>query len=381
MPTLTIAQPANGYSLTAHDLAGLPGLAGLSAMSPSVALARPVGDLVTATLDAAGRSDQSKRSYLAVIGQFLTYLDETHGANLPPDRAQNWRPFAEAGQEGKRTVWTFRAPAAVLRLVTPASLAGFQAWLEARGAGTNTAAQRVAGARTFLAVALRDGVLTEDQARALDLQPYRARQKRDTQPVGRRLTKNEVRKLRGAPDLLTLKGKRDLAILDAMLYLGLRCEECAGLRLEDFRQDGGRWWVVLTGKGSKTRRLKLADTLYKSLVMWLEAAGLGALGQDSGPVFWGVNRGGNLTSYQVNCATIGRLVSEYGQTAGLAPLHGKGRLGPHDLRRTCARNAYDNGAGLLLVQAMLGHSDPKTTAGYIGVGQDDDQTATDFVRY
>jgi integrase len=246
MPTLTIAQPANGYSLTAHDLAGLPGLAGLSAMSPSVALARPVGDLVTATLDAAGRSDQSKRSYLAVIGQFLAYLDETHGANLPPDRA-SWRPFAEAGQEGKRTVWTFKAPSVVLRLVTPASLAGFQAWLEARGAGTNTAAQRVAGARTFLAVALRDGVLTEDQARALDLQPYRARQKRDTQPVGRRLTKHEVRKLRSAPDLLTLKGKRDLAILDAMLYLGLRCEECAEIRLEDFRQDGGRWLLVLTG--------------------------------------------------------------------------------------------------------------------------------------
>lgn len=378
MPTLAIAQPTNGYSLTSQDLAGL---SGLSALSPDVALRRPVGDLVTATLDAAGRSDQSKRAYLAAIGQFLTYLDESNGGALTPDLAEHWRPFAEAGQDGRRTVWTFKAPAAVLRLVTPATLDGFRAWLEANGASTNTVGQRLAGARTFLAVSYRDGVLTEDQARALDLQPYRARQKRDTKPVGRRLTKNEVRKLRGAPDLLTLKGKRDLAILDAMLYLGLRCEECSSLRLEDFRQDGGRWWLVLTGKGSKTRRLKLADTVYKSLAMWLTAVGLGALGQDAGPIFYGVNRGGNLTGYQVNCPTIGRLVSEYGQAAGLAPLHGAGRLGPHDLRRTCARNAYENGASLLLVQSMLGHSDPKTTAHYIGANEDDDQTATDFVRY
>ena len=378
MSSLTVTQPTNGYSLTARDL---DALASYSALSPDVALRRPVGDLVTATLDAAGRSDQSKRAYLAAIGQFLTYLDDSQGAALTPGLAEHWRPFAEAGQDGKRTVWTFKAPAAVLRLVTPATLDGFRAWLEAGGGSTNTVAQRLAGARTFLAVAYRDGVLTEDQARALDVQPYRARQKRDTKPVGRRLTKPEVRKLRAAPDLLTLKGKRDLALLDAMLYMGLRCEECSSLQLEDFRQDGGRWWLVLTGKGSKTRRLKLADTVYKSLVMWLQAAGLGALGQDAGPIFYGVNRGGNLTGYQVNCPTIGRLVSEYGQAAGLAPLLGKGRLSPHDLRRTCARNAYDNGAGLLLVQAMLGHSDPNTTARYIGANEDDDHTATDFVRY
>jgi len=53
----------------------------------------------------------------------------------------------------------------------------------------------------------------------------------------------------------------------------------------------------------------------------------------------------------------------------------------HDLRRTCARNAYTNGASLLLVQAMLGHEDPKTTARYIGADETDDDTAVDYVRY
>ena len=78
---------------------------------------------------------------------------------------------------------------------------------------------------------------------------------------------------------------------------------------------------------------------------------------------------------------VGRLVASYGAKAGLSPARGKGRLGAHDLRRTCACNAYDNGATLLQVQQMLGHADPKTTALYIGLDQDDTDTAVDYVRY
>jgi integrase len=78
---------------------------------------------------------------------------------------------------------------------------------------------------------------------------------------------------------------------------------------------------------------------------------------------------------------VGRLVTHYGHLASLAPAKGKNQLSAHDLRRTCARNAFDNGASLLLVQAMLGHSDPKTTAHYIGAFEDDSHTAVDFVRY
>ena len=374
MQTLTLT-PTNGHSQPPADLAGL------SALSPTAALWRPVAELVTATLDAAGRTDQSKRAYLAGIGQFLTYLDQTHGQDLPDEQAATWRPFALASIEGRRTLWTFKAPAAVLRFVTPATLDGFRASLDAGGAKTNTAGARLAAVNTFLRVAYRENVLTDEQARALELRVYRTKTRRDTQPVGRRLTKAEVRKLRAAPDLLTNKGKRDLAILDACLYLGLRSEECASLELADFRPDGGRLWLTLLGKGRKTRRLKVPDVLYKSLAMWLTASGLGELGNGAGAVFRGVNRGGNLTDSQVSGSTINRLVAEYGAAAGLAPEVGAGRLGPHDLRRTCARNAYDNGAPLLLIQAMLGHSDPKTTAHYIGAFEDDNETATDFVRY
>jgi integrase/recombinase XerD len=353
----------------------------LSSASPEAALRRPIAELVDATLKAAARgSENTARAYQTAIGLFLEHLDFERGDLLPPDLASSWRPFAEAGREGRRTVWTFRPAAAILRLVDASLLDSFASWRDSEGDNTNTVSTRLYAVRTFLSVAYRDNALTAEQATAMRIQPYRARNKRDMKPVGRRLSPAEVRLLRESVDVRTRKGKRDLAILDTMLFLGLRRDEVVSLGLGNFQQDNGRWWVVLTGKGRKTRRLKVHDTLYKSLSAWMDAAGL-TWHDDGNALFYSVNKADRVASRPINASVVGRLVAEYGFKADLAPRHGENQLSAHDLRRTCARNAYNNSGNLLLVQAMLGHSDPKTTARYIGAFEDDDNTAVDYVRY
>ncbi|RLC77609.1 MAG: hypothetical protein DRJ03_26570, partial [Chloroflexi bacterium] len=126
----------------------------------------------------------------------------------------------------------------------------------------------------------------------------------DEKPVGRRLTVQEVRKLRGVVAPSTNKGKRDLAILDSMLYLGLRRAEVAHLSLADLAQDGGRWWLILTSKGSKTRRLKVSDVLYKSLSAWLDAAYL--RWHDERPAFYSVNKGDVISNTPLTPNDVGR---------------------------------------------------------------------------
>jgi integrase len=276
-------------------------------------------------------------------------------------------------------VWIFRAPVAVLRLIDASTLDSFRARREEAGDSANTATIRLYAVRTILAVAMRDGLLTGEQAQSLGLRVYRQRQPQDRAPVGRRLSPGEARLLREAVDTTTAKGARDRAVLDTMLYLGLRREEVAALQLHHFRQDGGRWWVVFGGKGGRRRRLKVHDTLFESVAAWLVAAGLRWDG--AGPLFRSFDRGDHLTGRALDGSAVARIVARYGHAAGLAPAGGANQLSAHDLRRTCARNAFDNGASLLLVQAMLGHSDPKTTARYIGAFEDDSQTAVDFVRY
>ena len=353
----------------ANELIVRPGaaIAGAGQLAP---LGRPMGEQVMATLQAAARSPHTARFYRGAIGLFLQYLGAALGVG----------PLASSTTQGRATEWAYVGTVEALRRVQPGHTEGFRAWREAEGDSPNTASGRVAAVVTFLAVAYRDGILTTEQAAQMGIRPYHQRQKRDHKPAGRRLTKGEVKALRAAPDLETRKGKRDRALLDTMLYAGLRCEEVAHLTMDNLQQDRGRWWLVLAGKGQKSRKVKIADPLYESLAKWLSVTER-APGQGTGAIFVSVNRGDNLGEGALNTAAINRLVAEYGHLAGLAPEDGPNRLSPHDLRRTAARTAYDNGAPLPLIQQLLGHANVSTTMAYIGVTEDENGGAVDFVNY
>lgn len=389
---------ASAITQTTNANDWLAGVKDLSAVSQEVAINRPLAELVEITLTAAAnKSANTARAYQTSIGLFLQFMSEKEVERLPAD----WQPLAiptkEPNGNGKslKTVWEFRGYGAALRLVTAGLRDSFVAWLADQGNSQATQNQRVNAVNTFLRVCLRDGVLSKDQADALGIKPYKQRQKRNKQIVGRRLKADEVRKLQAIVDLTArndTKAARDKAILDLMLYAGLRRSEIAGakningewnilpLAPNSFVQDGGRWWIEITGKGKKPRKLKIHDALYKRLVAWLAITGQ-TLGDGDKPLFYNLTKGGKSTGKVLNPGVIGRIVAEYGAAAGLAPRAGKNRLSPHDLRRTCARNAYDNGASLLKVQSMLGHSDPKTTAEYIGAYNGGNDTAIDHITY
>ena len=101
---------------------------------------------------------------------------------------------------------------------------------------------------------------------------------------------------------------------------------------------------------------------------------------DNAPVVARILKGDNLTGKALTAQAVGDVVSRYGAESGLATDSGDTRLSAHDLRRTFARRAYDCGAGLPAIQQALGHKDPKTTARYIGLGDDEGATVTDLVN-
>lgn len=143
--------------------------------SADAALRRPLAELVTSTLQIAGRSTATQRSYQTAIGLFVQYLDRVRGDQLPPEAAAVWRPFAETTVEAKKTVWAFRPPSVVLRLVDAAALEGFRSWREGEGDQGATATIRTYAVRTLLAVAHRDGILTPEQARTMNIKVYQSR--------------------------------------------------------------------------------------------------------------------------------------------------------------------------------------------------------------
>ena len=238
---------------------------------PNVAAQRPLSDIVRSTLSAAGsRSSHTARAYTTGIGIVPAMAGDGTVRPGPGRLGTVGEHLRLRGGERSGPSRTVRPPSS--GWLTLGALDNFVAYRLAAGDTTGTADNRLAAVRTFLSVAYRDKVLSRDQGEGLGLKPYRSKRQRDEQPVGRRLTVQEVRQLRQAVDVETNKGKRDRAILDCMLFAGLRRSEVAGLMASDITQDQGRYWLRLMGKGRKTRRVKVHDTLYQSLAAWLAVA-------------------------------------------------------------------------------------------------------------
>ena len=174
---------------------------------------------------------------------------------------------------------------------------------------------------------------------------------------GRWLTHDEAQRLLMVPDVKTLKGLRDRAILAVMLGCGLRRSEVAALTVRHVQQREGRWVIVdMLGKGLRVRSVPMPSWTKAALDMWTAAAGV-----TSGRLFR-TTRGAAVAD-SMTAQAVADVVRKYSRLAGV-------QVAAHDLRRTFAKLAYGGGAKLDQVQLSLGHASIVTTQRYLGVTQD-----------
>lgn len=154
----------------------------------------------------------------------------------------------------------------------------------------------------------------------------------------------------------TDQGKRDLAIIRLAYYHGMRRESITSLDVEHWNPDSGRLMVLLKRRYDRTPK-NLCPKAIEALEQWLEARG-----RDDGPMFTRLDRGaGKRSRVRISGTSVYNLVVDLGKRAGLrAPVR------PHGLRHQGATQVAELSNGnLLLVQAFLDHSDPKTSKKYI----------------
>jgi site-specific recombinase XerD len=184
--------------------------------------------------------------------------------------------------------------------------------------------------------------------------------KREGLRTGNWLTVHQAEKLINAPGTETLKGKRDRALLAALIGCGLRREETALLSVEHVQQRDGRWVIVdMRGKGGRVRTVPMPSWTKAAIDVWMAAAGF-----TSGRVFRPVNKGDKLAGESMTAQSIFETVKKYAVEIGV------GNIAPHDLRRTFAKLAHKGRAALEQIQLSLGHASIQTTERYLGVRQD-----------
>lgn len=178
--------------------------------------------------------------------------------------------------------------------------------------------------------------------------------------TGNWLTKEQAEKLINSPDISTLKGRRDRAMLALMIGSGLRRNEIANLDMASIQQREGRWIIVdLVGKGKKVRSVPIPSFAKAAIDEWFTATPL-----QTGKLFRPINKGDKISGDSMVAQSVFETVKHY------AALIGHPNLAPHDLRRTFAKLAHNGRAALEQIQLSLGHSSIQTTERYLGVRQD-----------
>ena len=150
-------------------------------------------------------------------------------------------------------------------------------------------------------------------------------------------------------------GIGDSAIIGLAWCTGMRRAELAGLSISDIVATGNdEFDVTIHGKGDKTRTSYVYNGAALALADWLSARG-----QEQGPLFCPINRGGRLSiGHSLSTESLAQILAKRIQQARIS------HLAWHDFRRTFAGNLLDSGVDLVTVQKLMGHASPTTTSNY-----------------
>ena len=241
------------------------------------------------------------------------------------------------------------------RKFNKAAVQKYRAELEAKGLAPSSINVRLSAIRRLALEAADNGVMAPELAAGI----ARAKgAKRGGVRLGHWLTAEQAEQFLALPDLMTLKGIRDGAVLAMLLGAGLRRSELASLDFEHIQKRDGRWVIVnLAGKQGRIRSVPIPLWAHAAIIHWKDVAGI-----SEGAVFRSVTRHGHLALRRLSPQGVFTIVKAYADKLHVV-------VRPHDLRRSFARLAHIGQAPLEQIQLSLGHASVVTTEIYLGVKQ------------
>jgi site-specific recombinase XerD len=279
-------------------------------------------------------SEYTVKAYRRDVSAFFTWLAKQVGQDTLPVEVTTF----DVQKYRDHLVDLGRKPATVNRRL--AGLRAFFSWLAELGQMASNPVGDVKGVRQ-----------TRKVPKALDAQEVYKLQR--TAAAQRQLAEAQAGEGNATPAVIT--ARRDEAILNLLLYSGLRVSEAAALNTDDVTiNDRSGKVVVRSGKGRKRRELPLHKEARKALKAYLEIRPQ----NQSDDLFLGQRGPLGARGIQMRLAALG-------ETAGV-------EVTPHMLRHTFAtRLLREVGTDLVTVSALLGHESVATTAIYTQPSEED----------
>lgn len=253
-------------------------------------------------------------------------------------------------------------------------LQGLQAWRQSQGQGTtlfqvresellaytvarhaqtkaSSASRRLTVFKRFFRWAIREGLMQDDPTVRMDPPKQASR-------LPATLTEAQVDALLAAPDVETLIGLRDKAMIELMYASGLRVSELVALKSVHLSLTDGV--VVASGKGSKERQVPFGMEAADWITRYVQDARAAILGGKSCEALFVTSLGDGMSRQM-----FWKLIRKYSVQAGITQ-----HLSPHTLRHAFATHLLNHGADLRVVQMLLGHADISTTQVYTHVARE-----------
>lgn len=233
-------------------------------------------------------------------------------------------------------------------------LRDYLARLKAEGRKPATLARKLAAIKAFYSFLVNEGYLEQNPAESLEASTK-------SQRLPKFLSIQEMEAILDQPNLGTLTGYRDKALLETMYATGMRVSETVKILLK--KVDLKRKYVIASGKGSKERMIPLGRKAIQYLQHYINFVRPQLLHAEQNKAAEQVEElfvtdwGGPMTRQRVN-----ELINEYAKSAGITK-----KVTPHMLRHSFATHLLNNGTDLRVVQELLGHADISTTQIYTHV--------------
>ncbi len=221
----------------------------------------------------------------------------------------------------------------------------FLGYLRSKNISKRSVARKISSLRMFFRFLQRDGYIKNNPV--LSISAPRLDRK-----LPAFLDEKTVEKLVSAPDLKTMPGLLDKALLETLYSTGIRVGELVGIDISDVDFISGV--VKVLGKGKKERLAPIGDKAVNAIREYLEFRNRKK--NDGKALF--LNRAGK----RLNQRSVRRVVNKY-----IKQLSVKERISPHTLRHSFATHLLNRGADLRSVQELLGHKNLSTTQIYTHV--------------
>jgi site-specific recombinase XerD len=172
------------------------------------------------------------------------------------------------------------------------------------------------------------------------------------------LSAEQARLLLDSIDTTTVVGLRDRALVGTMVYSFARVSAVVGMNVEDYWQNGKRWWLRLHEKGGKHHEVPAHHNAEAYLDAYLTAAGIAT--SPKNPLFPSLaGRTGMLTERRMSRKDVLQMIKRRAAAAGLPA-----RTCCHTFRATGITAYLQNAGTLEKAQAIAAHESPRTTKLY-----------------